>query len=58
MILAIDIGNTHMVLGCLNEKNETVKRVQMTTDRQQTAHEYAAGIRQVLQMEKMQEKAV
>ncbi len=57
MILAIDIGNTHMVLGCLNEKNETVKRVQMTTDRQQTAHEYAAGIRQVLQMEKMQEKA-
>jgi type III pantothenate kinase len=52
MILAIDIGNTHMVLGCLNEKNETVKRVQMTTDRQQTYHEYAAGIRQVLQMER------
>ena len=53
MILAIDIGNTHMVLGCMNEKNETVRRIRMTTERKQTSHEYAASIRQQMEMEKV-----
>lgn len=53
MILAIDIGNTHMVLGCMDQNNEAVKRFQMTTDRQQTSHEYAAGISQLFHMEQL-----
>uniref|UniRef100_I5AU30 Type III pantothenate kinase n=1 Tax=Eubacterium cellulosolvens (strain ATCC 43171 / JCM 9499 / 6) TaxID=633697 RepID=I5AU30_EUBC6 len=54
MILAIDIGNTHMVLGCVNEQtNEVISSMQMSTDRVETAHEYAAEIVQILALEKI-----
>ena len=32
MLLAIDIGNTNVVIGCLNSESETVKQFRMVTD--------------------------
>ena len=48
MLLAIDIGNSNVVIGCLNEKNETIKLFRMVTDLKKTDDEYAAGIRTIL----------
>ena len=48
MLLAIDIGNSNVVIGCLNEQNETVKLIRMVTDLKKTEDEYAAGIKTVL----------
>ena len=53
MILAIDIGNTHMVLGCLNEQNEVITQFQLRTDTKKTVHEYAVSISQSLFLEKI-----
>ena len=49
MLLAIDIGNSNVVIGCLNENNETVKLFRMVTDLKKTEDEYAAGIKSILQ---------
>lgn len=51
MILAIDIGNTHLVLGSLNENNEVVKQMKLSTDRVETTYEYAAEIKSILALE-------
>ena len=48
MLLAIDIGNSNVVIGCLNEKNETIKQFRMVTDLKKTDDEYAAGIKAIL----------
>ncbi|MBR2189409.1 MAG: type III pantothenate kinase [Eubacterium sp.] len=50
MILAIDIGNTHMVLGCLDQNNHVQARFIMSTSRIETSDEYAAELRQVLSL--------
>ena len=47
MILAIDVGNTNIVLGCLEGK-EIVSVARMATDIHKTDYEYAVGIRDVL----------
>lgn len=47
MILAIDVGNTNIVLGCI-ENGEIVGVTRMETDRDKTAHEYAIALRQAL----------
>ena len=31
MLLALDTGNTHTILGCINERNEVVSTVQIST---------------------------
>ena len=49
MLLAIDIGNSNVVIGCLNEHNETIKLFRMVTDLKKTDDEYAAGIKTILQ---------
>lgn len=49
MLLAIDIGNSNVVFGCLNEKNETVKLFRMVTDLKKTEDEYAAGMKTILE---------
>lgn len=50
MILAIDAGNTHIVLGCLEAKRtRTLARI--STDPTKTTHEYAILIRDVLDFE-------
>ena len=49
MILAVDTGNTHTVLGVISEETgEVEKTFQITTDAMKTAHEYAIEIRQIL----------
>ena len=48
MLLAIDIGNSNVVIGCLNEKNETVSLFRMVTDLKKTEDEYAAGMQTIL----------
>ncbi|MBQ8797035.1 MAG: type III pantothenate kinase [Oscillospiraceae bacterium] len=48
MLLAIDIGNSNVVIGCLNDKNETVSLFRMVTDLKKTEDEYAAGMQAIL----------
>ncbi len=47
MILAIDVGNTNIVLGCM-EDGKIVGVTRMETDRRKTAHEYAISLRSAL----------
>lgn len=49
MLLTIDIGNSNVVFGCLNENNETVKLFRMVTDLKKTEDEYAAGMKTILE---------
>ena len=49
MLLAIDIGNSNVVFGCLNEKNEVVRQFRMVTDLKKTEDEYAASMHGILQ---------
>ena len=48
MLLAIDIGNSNVVIGCLNDQNETVSLFRMVTDLKKTEDEYAAGMQTIL----------
>lgn len=48
MLLAIDVGNTNIVLGCL-EEGRIVGITRMETDRDKTAHEYAIALKQALE---------
>lgn len=55
MILAIDIGNTNIVVGCIDEqKTYFIERV--STDRSKTELEYAIVIKNVLDIFKMSPK--
>ena len=47
MLLAVDVGNTNIVLGCL-EDGQIVGITRMETDRDKTAHEYAIALDQAL----------
>ena len=49
MILAIDIGNSNVVIGCLNDNNQTVKQFRIVTDLKKTQDEYVAGIKMILE---------
>lgn len=48
MLLTIDIGNSNVVIGCLNENNETTCLLRMVTDLKKTEDEYAAGMQTIL----------
>ena len=49
MILAIDIGNTNIVIGCIsNEKTLFVER--LSTDTTKTELEYAISFKNVLEL--------
>lgn len=50
MILAIDIGNTNIVVGCM-EDNRAVFVERMSTDTTKTSLEYAMGIKMVLELD-------
>ena len=56
MLLAVDIGNTNVVIGCLDEQNRVTKLFRMVTDLKKTEDEYAAGIAMILQMGGMDPK--
>ena len=47
MLLAIDIGNSNVVIGCL-DGDKTVKQFRMVTDLKKTDDEYAAGMKMIL----------
>ncbi|MBQ9773752.1 MAG: type III pantothenate kinase [Clostridia bacterium] len=51
MILAIDCGNTHITLGCVDACNTASHVFRIPTDQKQTEFGYAATIRQILSLE-------
>ena len=55
MILAIDVGNTNIVLGCLDGENIS-NVVRIRTDREATDTEYAIRLHQLLQISGVDEK--
>lgn len=57
MILAIDVGNTHIVLGCVDEK-EIRNVVRMHTDREATGMEYAIRLSQMLEISHIDGKSL
>lgn len=48
MLLAIDIGNSNVVIGCLDKDDQVVRQFRMVTDLKKTEDEYAAGIKTIL----------
>lgn len=48
MLLAIDIGNSNVVIGCLDQNDQVVRQFRMVTDLKKTEDEYAAGIKTIL----------
>jgi len=57
MILAIDVGNTNIVFGCLDGKSIS-NVIRIRTDRDATGLEYAIRIHQMLQIKNIDEKAI
>lgn len=49
MILTIDVGNTHTIIG-VYDKEELIFTARMSTDRQKTRDEYAVTIRSILSL--------
>lgn len=49
MLLAIDIGNSNVVIGCLDEDNRTTALFRMVTDLKKTEDEYASGMKTILE---------
>ena len=47
MILVLDVGNTHIVLGCV-ENGEISHVARMSTQETRTVDEYAVAISQIL----------
>lgn len=53
MLLAIDIGNTNVVIGCLDSDYKVVKLFRMVTDLKKTEDEYASGMKMILEHNKL-----
>ena len=49
MLLAIDIGNSNVVIGCLDEEHNANKLFRMVTDLKKTEDEYAAEMKMILE---------
>ena len=49
MLLAIDIGNSNVVIGCLDETDHVRALFRMVTDLKKTEDEYAAGMKTILE---------
>ncbi|MBQ8416969.1 MAG: type III pantothenate kinase [Clostridia bacterium] len=50
MILAIDCGNTHITLGCVDQSNIASAVFRIPTDREETEFGYAVKIKQALEL--------
>ena len=50
MILAIDTGNTHTVIGCIHANGEIVEIMRIESNLYKTEYEYAASIKLVLEL--------
>jgi len=49
MVFAVDIGNTHIVMGCI-DRGEIVHVARMTTDLKKTEYEYAVAIKSIFEL--------
>ena len=58
MLLAIDIGNTNIVFGCMDDKNNVVLFERISTNHQATAIEYASLIKNILEMNNFKVKDI
>lgn len=54
MLLAIDIGNSNVVIGCVGENHQVLAQFRMVTDLKKTGDEYAAGMRTILHFNNIQ----
>lgn len=54
MILAIDCGNTHITVGCVDKFNTASHVFRLSTDTRETDYGYAAKISQILSMESVE----
>ena len=50
MILAIDTGNTHTVIGCIHANGEIVEIMRIESNLYKTEYEYAASIKLILEL--------
>ena len=50
MILAIDTGNTHTVIGCIRSDGEIIQIMRVESNPCKTEHEYAASIKLILEL--------
>lgn len=57
MILAVDIGNTNIVLGCIEDR-EIIFRERIYTNQQATDLEYAANIKTAMDMHGIEAKSI
>lgn len=57
MILAIDIGNTNIVLGCIKEK-KIVREARMATDVIKTSDQYCAELKAMLDLLEIDRKSI
>ena len=57
MILAVDIGNTNIVLGCIEGK-EIVKEARMATDLIKTSDQYCAELKVMLDLLEIDRHAI
>ena len=48
MLLAIDIGNSNVVIGCMDSAGKVLCTLRMVTDLKKTEDEYAAGMQAIL----------
>ena len=53
MILAIDCGNTHITIGCVDERNTAHAVFRLPTDTRETDHGYAAKFSQILALKEI-----
>lgn len=58
MLLAIDVGNTNIVLGCFDENNQILFRERLSTNQSATALEYVSGIRMALEMHEIDKNLI
>lgn len=49
MLLTIDIGNSNVVIGCVEEDNRVSSLFRMVTDLKKTEDEYASGMKAILE---------
>lgn len=50
MILAIDTGNTHTVIGCIGMDGEIIQIMRLESNLHKTEHEYAASMKLILEL--------
>jgi type III pantothenate kinase len=58
MILAIDTGNTHTVLGCIDSDGTIAAIMRLQTNMRRTEYEYSADIYRILKLEDIEPKSI